>query len=49
MIEILKRKEVLFIIYQMCYNMFFCELLEDDLFLVLEEEGLGVIMFSLFV
>lgn len=46
MTEILRKKEAPFIIHQMRYNMFSRELLEDDLALVLEENGLGAITFS---
>lgn len=46
MYNILRKKEVPFIIHQMRYNMFSKELLEEELAPVLEETGLGAITFS---
>lgn len=46
MYDILRKKEVPFIIHQMRYNMFSRELLEDELAPILEETGLGAITFS---
>jgi L-glyceraldehyde 3-phosphate reductase len=46
MYNILRKKDVPFIIHQMRYNMFSKELLEEELAPVLEETGLGAITFS---
>ncbi|OQO69600.1 L-glyceraldehyde 3-phosphate reductase [Enterococcus villorum] len=46
MYDILRKKEVPFIIHQMRYNMFSKELLEEELAPVLAETGLGAITFS---